>query len=384
MKDSKVLSLLIALLMFPQVAQTLYSPALADFSRAFSVPPAAASQALTVYFVAFALGVVVWGRASDLIGRRRAMGCGLVLYAAASVAAFFVKTFYGLLVAQAFAALGAAVGSVVTQTILRDRYSGDALAKVFSTAGMVLAASPAVGLFTGAAVVGHYGYKGAMLCLAGMSLALFGWTVARLPETQPAAHAPASLPATAARMIRDAAIWRSALLVAAFNVALYSYYSLGPFVFERLHLGMDLYGYSGVLLAAGSCAGAWLNRRLLRRGYSGKPLVAAMSALVLAGGFGVQLMRDTVWFLLPLLLVVVAFGVAIPNILGASLSAYKDRIGTAGALFGLLYYLLIGAGMLLVGWTQAFAGALIVCGLIAVVASLAQWTGSRVRRSLQP
>jgi hypothetical protein len=40
--------------------------------------------------------------------------------------------------------------------------------------------------------------------------------------------------------------------------------------------------------------------------------------------------------------------------------------------------------MLLVGWTQAFAGALIVCGLIAVVASLAQWTGSRVRRSLQP
>ncbi|WP_218002877.1 MFS transporter [Paraburkholderia oxyphila] len=374
-----MLSLLIALLMFPQIAQTLYSPALADFSRTFSVAPAIASQALTVYFLAFALGVVVWGRVSDLMGRRPALGGGLVLYAAASAAALFVDTFYGLLVTQAFAAFGAAVGSVVTQTILRDRYSGEALAKVFATAGMVLAAGPAIGLFTGAAVVGHYGYKGAMLCLASLSLALLGWAAARLRETRPAMLASASLPATAGKMIRDAAIWRSALLVAVFNVALYSYYALGPFVFERLHLSVKAYGYSGFLLAAGSCAGAWLNRRLLRRGYAGRQLVAAMSILVLAGGIGLRFMQDTAYLLLPVLLIVLAFGVAIPNILGESLSAYKDRLGTAGALFGLLYYLMIGAGMLLVGWTQALAGSVLACGLVAVGASFAQCMEPRTR-----
>jgi hypothetical protein len=50
MQARGLLPLSIALLMFPQIAQTLFSPALADFSRAFSVPPEAASQALAVYF----------------------------------------------------------------------------------------------------------------------------------------------------------------------------------------------------------------------------------------------------------------------------------------------------------------------------------------------
>ena len=42
MRTSTYLPLAIALLMFPQLAQTLYSPALADFATMFSVPPEAA------------------------------------------------------------------------------------------------------------------------------------------------------------------------------------------------------------------------------------------------------------------------------------------------------------------------------------------------------
>ncbi|KNH29931.1 hypothetical protein ACS77_01790 [Pseudomonas syringae] len=52
------------------------------------------------------------------------------------------------------------------------------------------------------------------------------------------------------------------------------------------------------------------------------------------------------------LLVVLAFGMAIPNTLGSALVNYGDRLGTAGALFGLLYYLLIGGGLILATWSQ--------------------------------
>lgn len=51
------------------------------------------------------------------------------------------------------------------------------------------------------------------------------------------------------------------------------------------------------------------------------------------------------WFLLPVLMVVASFGVAIPNILSQALGAYKTAVGSAGALFGLLYYILIGIGL---------------------------------------
>jgi hypothetical protein len=50
-------------------------------------------------------------------------------------------------------------------------------------------------------------------------------------------------------MLQDRDIWRSTLLVALFNIALFSYYSLGPFVFQRLGLSTQGFGYSGVILA---------------------------------------------------------------------------------------------------------------------------------------
>jgi MFS family permease len=372
MQTRGLLPLSIALLMLPQMAQTLFSPALADFARAFSVPPEAASQALTVYFVAFAFGVFVWGRACDRIGRKPAMLCGLFVYAVACCAAFSVTTFDGLLLSQAAAAFGAAVGSVVTQTVLRDRYAGAELARIFSVVGMILAASPAIGLFAGAALVQTFGYKGVVATLFVLSSVLIVWTVAALPETRPLRRATEPLSATLKIMLHDSLIWRSALLVAVFNVALYSYYDLGAFVFQRLHLGTNVYGYSGALLALGSSLGASFNRQRLEGGNQGESMLRMASVLMLGSAFGVAALQNSAWFLVPMLLVVVAFGVAIPNVLGHALAAYKDKLGTAGALFGLMYYLMIGAGMMVTAWTQALGGTLIVCGTIATMLCLFQ------------
>jgi len=377
-----LLPLSIALLMFPQMAQTLFSPALADFVRVFAVRPEAASQALTVYFVAFAFGVFVWGRACDRIGRKPAMLWGLSVYAAACCCAFAVKTFDGLLITQAIAAFGAAVGSVVTQTVLRDRYAGAELTKIFSLVGMVLAGSPAIGLFAGAVLVENFGYKGVVTSLFLMSSVLIVWTLAVLPDTRSLERTPAPFSGTVKQMLRDATIWRSALLVAVFNVALYSYYDLGPFVFQRLHLGAELYGYSGAVLAIGSSLGAWLNRQQLEAGRKGEGMLRIAAVLMLGSALAVAALHDTVWFLAPMLLVVVAFGVGIPNVLGHALAAYKDRLGTAGALFGLMYYLTIGAGMMVTGWAQSLAATLIACGVIAVTLCLIQSPAGRESRRL--
>ncbi len=96
--------------------------------------------------------------------------------------------------------------------------------------------------------------------------------------------------------------------------------------------------------------------------------MAALSGLL--GGIGVWLMQDSVLFVLAMLLVVLAFGMAIPNILGSALSNYGDRLGTAGALFGLLYYLLMGVGMLLAAWSQALGLTLLACGVLGLLLAL--------------
>lgn len=109
------------------------------------------------------------------------------------------------------------------------------------------------------------------------------------------------------------------------------------------------------------------HKRLLQRGFSGCELIRLAALLTLSGGIGVWLLQDSELFVLAMLAIVLAFGMAIPNLLGAALRNYSDRLGTAGALFGLLHYLLIGSGLVLVGWAQALGESLVVCGIIAVL-----------------
>lgn len=366
MTSKNLLVLAVALLMFPQLAQTLYSPALGDIGQAFAVGPERAGQTLSVYFLAFALGVVVWGRLCDRWGRRPVMLAGLGLYVAATLLALSVSTFNGLLLAQAIAAFGAAVGSVATQTLLRDRFHGAQLGRVFSVMGIALAASPALGLFSGATLVQYAGYRGMLAGLLVMAAVLWAACVWALPETRPASLPTSPLGQTVGLMLRDAEVWRSVGLVAAFNIALFGYYSVGPFVFTRLGLSAAEFGYSGVLLALGSGLGAWLNKALLKRGMNGEQLVLAAAGVALLGGLSVLLLQDSWLFVWPMLLVVLAFGMAIPNVLGAALVAYQDRLGTAAAVFGLLYYLVIGAGLTLVAWAQDLGWSLLTCGLAAL------------------
>ncbi|WP_322105992.1 MFS transporter [Paraburkholderia sp. J41] len=365
MKNSGLLSLAIALLMFPQFAQALYSPALEDLARTFAVSAASAAQVSVTYFLCFAAGVVVWGLACDRIGRRPAMILGLLTYTAGCSGALMVTSFTALLFTQGVASAGAAVGSVVTQTVLRDRFSGSELAKAFAVAGTAAAACPAVGLIVGAASVRGFGYKGALFSLLGLALALLCWCALVLPETRPSGNVASSFRTTCRAMLSDVELWRSALLVAAFNVALLSYYALGPFIFQRLHRGGLPYGYSGVLMAVGSSAGTWLNKRLVHRGVATMRIVGRAAMLTLLAGIGVQLLDGTLWFLLPATLVTVAFGVAIPNVLGEALNGYQDLVGTAGAVFGLIYYLLIGMGMALAVATQSYGMVLIGCAVMA-------------------
>ncbi|WP_241006393.1 MFS transporter, partial [Aeromonas media] len=72
--------LVVGLMMFPQIVETIYSPVLTQIATQFRVSEGQASQTLSVYFLAFAVGVVCWGRLCDLIGRRPAMLAGLLTY----------------------------------------------------------------------------------------------------------------------------------------------------------------------------------------------------------------------------------------------------------------------------------------------------------------
>ncbi|AAN56478.1 multidrug effflux MFS transporter [Shewanella oneidensis MR-1] len=373
--------LAVLLMMFPQIMETIYSPALPDIAEHFAVPISAAAQTLSVYFVAFAIGVFCWGRLADVIGRRKAMLAGLVCYAIGSAFALLVSDFSLLLMARVLSAFGAAVGSVITQTMMRDSYSGEELAKVFSVMGMSFGISPVIGLLLGSVLSAFWGYQGVFVVLMSSAIVLLFLSVKSLPETKPAHTQTIAIGELAIKMLSDRGIIKNTLLVAAFNLMWFSYFSLAPFMFEAQGLSTLIFGMSGLLLGFGAFLGSYFNQVLLGRCCTSPRLIRLASSIALVGGVGIWLLQSTfiglnnVYFLAPMLLIVIAYGIAIPNILSSALAGYRTYAGSAGALFGLFYYILLGAGLGVVGLINHLGGVITLAALFCTVLSMSRARG---------
>ncbi|ELT7571227.1 multidrug efflux MFS transporter EmrD-3 [Vibrio cholerae] len=371
MKTKPSLWLMVIMLMFPQIVETIYSPVLGSIARSFSVSDAQAAQTLSVYFLAFALGVVIWGVLADKWGRRPTMLVGLLIYGSATFIAMQTDSFTILMLARVFSAFGIAVGSVVTQTILRDVFSGHELRRVFSLMGIGISISTVLGMLLGGQLAFAGGHQLVFLALFFIALVLFVYNLCQLPETQQV-KPKIALGCLVARMFKDRQVLLSALLVALYNVALFSYYQLGAFIFSDLGLDAEQFGYSGIALGLGSLIGSFLNKTLLAKQVPQRALLLLAALLLIMGTIGVSLTLDSIGFVAAMILVVIAYGMAIPNILSTVLVEYKSQAGSAGALFGLLYYLLIGSGLALTGLVQHLGVVLLMCAGITLLATLAR------------
>ncbi|MBW3695077.1 MFS transporter [Vibrio sp. T187] len=372
MKTKPSIWLMISLIMFPQIVETIYSPALPHIARGFDVSAVLASQTLSVYFSAFAVGVLVWGIVSDYLGRRTTMLLGLAVYGVAAIGAMFANSFEHLMIMRALSAFGAAVGSVVTQTMLRDSYDGVSLGKVFTYMGIGISLSPVIGMMSGGIIAEQSGYQGVFLALSILALLLFAVCLRTLPETKPNSVERQSIIQLAVTISKDAALWRSAILVACFNIMLFSYYLQGPFIFDNLGYSSDEFGQSGLVLALGTLLGSLVSKKLLGAVRFGihidsDALVKLAALLAIVGSTGVYWMQGSLWFLVPMLLIVMAFGIGMPNVLSHALVRYKDQVGSAGALFGMMYYVLIGSGLAVVGVVQNLGMTLLAVSIVAVV-----------------
>ncbi|GJN59081.1 MFS transporter [Elizabethkingia anophelis] len=358
--------------MFPQFVETIYSPALPLIARKFGVSEETATLTISFYFIAFAAGVIFWGIQCDRIGRKKSMLSGLFTYSTGAIIALVARNFEILLLARIISAFGIAVGSVVTQTILRDLYDKEKIGKAFSFVGIGLSISPVIGMLTGAVISSHLGYMGVFGLLFILAIILIFLAQRNLKETVvPNKHIniKSSLHLLK-KMLNDRYIWRDSILVMSFNVMLFSYYSLAPFIFKKEGFSTTDFGYSGFILAIGTLIGALTNKRLIKKGFKPEILIRIGGITAFIAALIVEASGEKIWFLIPFCFIVMAYGIAIPNILSTALFRYKSETGSAGAVFGLIYYILIGLGLVITGAIQHLGLSLSIFSGIALGAIL--------------
>ena len=378
------LLLMIVLVAFPQISETIYTPSLPDIADALGVSNSSVQLTLSIYFIGFALGVFCWGWISDIIGRRPAMLGGLVFYGIGSALCFYADTISILISSRFIQAFGAATGSIITQTILRESVSGNRRHGMFAQISAVIAFTPAVGPLIGGWVDQALGFRAVFFVLVAMSIGLFIYTYARLPETtQPAARQRIAIWPVVKRIFASPTVLVYGLLIGGINGVLFSYYAEAPFIFiGHFQMTPGLYGFLGIIVALASILGAMISKRLITT-HPPQQIIYIGCSVMLIGAFLLMIVCTlplpismlAMSIMVTVFILLLGSGIALPNCLSLALVDFQDVIGTAGAIFSLGYYLLVS--VITSGMSLLHNESLLTMPLYFLVLTIMMWISTK-------
>ncbi len=160
-------------------------PALPAIATALNVGVANDRQlVIGVFLLGFGLAQLVHGPLADRYGRRPVLVASLSAYVIANLIAAFSASFMLLLVARFAAGMAIAASRVVTVALVRDCYSGRAMARVMSLAFMVFMAAPVLAPSVGELILLFGSWRLIFVMIAAISAVILIWFVIRMPETQ--------------------------------------------------------------------------------------------------------------------------------------------------------------------------------------------------------
>ncbi len=179
-------------------------PAFSDIRQefGFGAESTRVSLVITVFFIGMATGQFVYGPVSDRFGRKRALLVGLGIYILGAVGSTLAGSFEVLLASRLIWGLGAAGPRVLTMAILRDRYSGDKMARVMLFVQAIFMLVPIFAPLWGQfwLNIGSWRWTFGQAVVLAILVAL--WSI-RLPETLAASDRKSLRLSDIARSVRE-------------------------------------------------------------------------------------------------------------------------------------------------------------------------------------
>lgn len=159
-------------------------PALPAIGHSFGVQDANQNQwVITVLFLGMGIGQLFFGPFADSVGRKPAVYLGLALFGVGCLLSLLATDFRVLLVGRVLQGLGASGPRIMSLTLVRDQYSGRAMARVMSFVTAVFILVPVIAPLAGQWIMEWAGWRsifGFYLALAIIAWIWFAW---RQPET---------------------------------------------------------------------------------------------------------------------------------------------------------------------------------------------------------
>lgn len=188
--DREFIAAIIAIMASTAVAIDVMLPAFPDMRAEFGMAPGSADVAwiITAFFLGMATGPWLYGPASDKFGRLTPLRLGLALYVIAALLATVAPSWGWVILSRFVWGLGSAGPRSISMAMIRDRYEGDAMARLMSLIMAVFLLVPILAPSIGAGLIHVFPWRSVFVAPAVFGLLLIVWSF-RLPETLAAENA---------------------------------------------------------------------------------------------------------------------------------------------------------------------------------------------------
>lgn len=161
-------------------------PAFGEMRRDFGLVEGSTTVTwvITAYFLGLAVGQLFYGPLSDRVGRKPMFYVGLGLYALAAAGSALAPSLGVLVLFRFIWGLGAAGPRSLALAMLRDRFTGDQMARTMSFVMAVFIMVPVLAPSMGAVVLRWWSWPAVFWMSVVVAGAMLIWT-RRLPETLP-------------------------------------------------------------------------------------------------------------------------------------------------------------------------------------------------------
>jgi len=348
------MTLLLGLLVsFAPMTIDLYLPAFPIMARDLATDAESIQLTLSVYMVGFALSQTIFGPISDRFGRKPTIMIGTSIYLVASVACALATTVEQLIVFRLFQSIGAAAAPVVARAVVRDMFTREEAARMYSVVTTVVAIAPVVAPVLGGFIVVWLGWRANFWVLTGFGASAMLLVIVMLPETNrnpdPNATRIGQMLRNFATMLSNRAYLGYVLTVMGNFSGLFAYLLGASFVLvDQLGMSPTSFGLSFGAASVGFMSGAFLGSRIVR--YAGvERMCLAGTSFTAAGGalIFVLIWSDviSIWsIIVPTIVYFFGMGMSQPNIQAGAISPYPQMAGAAASLLGLAQY--VSAGLL--------------------------------------
>ncbi|MBY8151371.1 MFS transporter [Vibrio fluvialis] len=363
--STRLLLLSCSLVLMAQMSTTLYLPALPLVASELNISRYGAELSISLFVFGAALPVIYWGHAAEKYGRKSALSLALLLFIGACLSLYVAQSLTQLLLARVIQGAAAGGAAIIARIVIRDYWSGDALAQKLSLLSMAFIAALGLGQFVGSLLTLYSDWRIGFLLLALIAL-LALLTTSRFPLKGPAQpqHAPGAFTTHYLTILQDKGFLVPCVQGGLGFATIVTLQQASPFVFaETLDLSSQWFGVFGLAIGLVYLLGSLHVKRhvtrigsqpMLRRG----AYCVAMGALLM---LGLWLLSDTLpphvltgGYLALYLVIIWGQAVIFPNSMSLAASHSAHSGARSIALCGFLQQSMAGvAAMLAGGATQS-------------------------------